>query len=364
MSAKKLLAAALITSLLSACGGTPTQALPGDGTFEDNVLSADGSLGGDAIGGDPASDPYGAGSGTGTGIGAGSDPAAPGADGQIGDPTGEGFTLRGLVADQVGQPITGAKVSIGAQTTLTSATGEFEITGIMDSQVWVDVTKDGFESISRFNVAFTNDKPTADKEFKLAPAGSGSTGGTDGTTGGDVASGHGLSHEGSFGGPTWKSISAMAVEGNKVYVLGTIDKKLWFDRAAIVVFDAGSGEEISRIGDVLFSKVPKTATSIKVDDGEVIVSDGANRVSFDAAGEFIKKASGGGFDTKKSATDSERGIVYSLKTGNKVLVDAKDFDGELRLEDVGNAKAIALDDEGHLLVLDDSQKTVHQFTFE
>lgn len=363
MPAKKLLVAALITSLLSACGGgANTQALPGDGTFDDTVLAADANTGGDGIGGDPATDPYGSDPGAGTGTGT---PPGGTGDGQIGDPTGNGFTLRGIVADQLGQPITGAKVSIGAQTTLTSASGEFEITGIMDSQVWVDVTKDGFESISRFNVAFTNDKPTADKEFKLAPSGSGTPGGnTDGTTGGGTTSGPGLSHEGTFGGPTWKSVSAMAVDGNKVYVLGTIDKKMWFDRTAVVVFDASSGEEISRIGDVIFSKVPKTATSIKVDDGEVIVSDGANRVTFDAAGEFVKKATGGGFDTAKAATDTERGIVYALKSGNKVVVDSKDFDGELRLEDVGNAKSIALDDEGHLLVLDDSQKTVHQFVFE
>lgn len=362
MSAKKLLAAALIASLLTACGGSPTTtALPGDGTYDDTVMPADDGYGATGIGGDPGtSDPYGSGTGTGSDIGTGT---GTGADGQIGDPTGAGFTLRGLVADQVGQPIAGAKVSIGAQTTLTTASGEFEITGVMDSQVWVDVTKDGFESITRFNVAFTTDKPTADKEFKLAPAGSGAV---DGNTGGDTGSSTGpsLSHDGSFGGPKWKSVSGMAVDGNRVYLLGKIDKTMWFDRTAVVVFDAGSGEEISRIGDTLFSKVPKAATSIKAEDGEVIVSDGTTRATFDAAGEFVQSASGGGFDTKKTATDRDRGIVYTLKTGNKVMVDSAAFDGELRLEDVGNARAIALDEEGHLLVLDDSQKTVHQFSFE
>lgn len=361
MSAKKLVAAALISSLLTACGGgAATQALPGDGAYDDTVLSADGT--GDAgIGGDPYTDPYGDG-GSVPPTGGATDPGT-GADGQIGDPTGEGFTLRGLVADQLGQPLAGAKVSIGAQTTLTTASGEFEITGIMDSQVWVDVSKDGYESITRFNVAFTADKPTADKEFKLAAKGTGSSDG--GTTDGGASpvAEHALSHEGTFGGPAWKAVSAMAVDGNKVYVLGKIDKKLWFDRTAVVVFDAGSGEEISRIGDTLFSKVPKGATSLKIDDGEVIVSDGTTRASFDGAGEFIQKSSGGGFDTKKSATDSARGIVYSLKTGNKVLVDSPDWDGELRLEDVGNAKSIALDDDGNLLVLDDSQKTVHVFSY-
>ena len=362
MSAKKLLAAALIASLLSACGGNPTQALPGDGSYDDTVLPADDyGYGADGIGGDPATggDPYGSGTGT-----TGTDPLGTG-DGQIGDPTGQGFTLRGLVADQLGQPLAGAKVSIGAQTTLTSATGEFEITGIMDSQVWVDVSKSGFETISRFNVLFTNDKPTADKEFKLAPSGSGSTdGGTDGTTDGGSTSGPTLSHEGTFGGPTWKSVAGMAVDGNRVYVLGKIDKKLWFDRSAVVVFDASSGEEISRIGDVMFSKVPKAASSIKIEDGEVIVSDGSVRATFDASGSFVQKTSGGGFDAKKTAIDGERGITYALKSGNKVAVDSRDFDGELRLEDVGNAKAIGLDDDGNLLVLDDSQKAVHMFSFE
>ena len=363
MSAKKLLTAALLASLLTACGGgAGTQALPGDGTYDDTVIPADDAgYGADGIGGDPGtSDPYGAGSGTG---GTGAIGGGTGADGQIGDPTGEGFVLRGLVADQLGQPLAGAKVSIGAQTTLTSATGEFEITGIMDSQVWVDVTKDGFEAITRFNVAFTADKPTADKEFKLAAGGTGSSDGGS-TDGGSTDGGPSLSHEGSFGGPSWKSVAAMAVDGNRVYVVGKIDKKFWFDRSAVVVFDAGSGEEISRIGDNLFSKVPKAASSIKVEDGEVIVSDGTNRATFDAAGEFVQSASGGGYDTRKTATDKERGITYTLKTGNKLAIDSKTFDGELRLEDVGNAKSIAVDDDGHILVLDDSQKTVHQFAFE
>lgn len=361
MSVKNLLIASLIASLLTACGGNPASqsAIPGDGTYDDAAATDPYRADGAAVGGDPYT-----GGDTGvsaTGAGGKTPPTTgAGADGQIGNPVGSGFTLKGLVANLEGQPIAGAKVSIGAQTTLTNAKGEFEVAGIMDSQIWVDVTKDGFEAISRYNVTFTAEKPVADKEFKLAPGTA--AGGT--TTDGSAATGPKLSQTGSFGGPKWKSVSAMAVSGSKVYVLGTIDKTFWFDRAAIVVFDAGSGEEIARIGDKLFSKVPKAASSIKVDGGQVTVSDGSNRVTFDAAGAFVKSTTGGGYETQKVAIDADNGTTYTLKAGNKIVVDSKSFDGELKLADVGNAKSIGCDDEGHLLVLDDSAKTVHEFVLE
>ena len=144
MPAKKLLAAALIATLLSACGGNPSQsAVPGDGTYDD-AMGAEDPYSSSAIGGDPATGGGDSGLPGATGAaGATGATGATGADGAIGNPDAAGFTLKGLVSDLEGKPLAGAKVSIGAQTTLTNEKGEFEITGIMDSQIWADVTKVG-----------------------------------------------------------------------------------------------------------------------------------------------------------------------------------------------------------------------------
>ncbi|MEB3223740.1 MAG: carboxypeptidase-like regulatory domain-containing protein [Candidatus Sericytochromatia bacterium] len=353
MPAKKLVLATLIATLLAGCGATSNQqALPGDGTYSDVVLPAD-----DYGMTTPPEAPF--------EPSANQPPVASAptsVDGQIGNPNAAGFTLRGLVTDLVGKPIPGAKVSIGAQTTLASATGAFTISGIMDTQVWVDVSADGYEPIVRFNVPFSADKATADKEFKLAPAASGGANGGDGST--DAApTGPRLTHEGTFSGPAFQSVVAMVADGDRVYVLGKLDKALWFDRMAVVVFDAGSGEELSRVGDRLFSKVPKAATSLKVDDGQLVVADGKERVTFDASGAFVSRATGAGFPVVTEVKDAERGLTYTLKTGNKALVVGKDLDETLPLENVSRARALGLNADGELIVLDSGERVMHRFSF-
>jgi hypothetical protein len=359
MPAKKLVLATLIATLLAGCGGNANQpALPGDGTYSDVVLPAD-----DFGMSDVPAAPFDPGL---TDLPAVSAPAASapaGVDGQIGDPGAAGFTLRGLVTDLAGAPIPGAKVSIGAQTTLTSASGAFTFSGVMDTQVWVDVSADGYASITRFNVPFSAERATLDKEFKLAPAGAGdgaSGGGDDGA----APAGPRLAHEGTFAGPAFQTVVAMAAEGDRVYVLGKIDKPLWFDRMAVVVFDAASGEELSRVGDRLFSKVPKGSTSLKLTDGRLVVSDGRDRVTFDASGAFVSRAAGAGFPLVTEVRDTDRAITYTLKAGNKVLVTGKNLEETLPLENVGRARALGLNADGELVVLDADERLVHKFTLE
>jgi hypothetical protein len=354
MPAKKLVLATLIATLLAGCGGNANQpALPGDGTYSDVVLPAD-DFGMSDVPALPA-DP---------GLAQPPVASAPvGVDGQIGDANGAGFTLRGLVADMEGKPIPGAKVSIGAQTTLTAANGAFTISGIMDTQVWVDVTAEGYASISRINVPFSADRATVDKEFKLAPAGAsgGSNGGADDAD--DVPAGPRLAHEGTFAGPAFQSVVAMVAEGDRVYVLGKLDKALWFDRMAVVVFDAASGEELSRVGDRFFSKVPKGATSLKVENGNLLIADGKERVTFDASGAYVSRAAGAGFPVVTEVQDADRALTYTLKAGNKVLVTGKKLEETLPLENVGRARALGLNADGDLIVLDGNERLVHRFSF-
>ncbi|MEB3329512.1 MAG: carboxypeptidase-like regulatory domain-containing protein [Candidatus Sericytochromatia bacterium] len=358
MPAKKLVLATLVATLLAGCGGNANQpALPGDGTYSDVVLPAD-DFGASEFPELP------------TDVGLDQPPAASapvasapaGVDGQIGDPGSAGFTLRGLVADLEGRPIAGAKVSIGAQTTLTTTAGAFTISGIMDTQVWVDVTAEGYVPMAQVNVPFSADRATVDKEFRLGLAGS--SGSPEG--GGDDAgpAGPRLVHEGTFAGPAFLSVAAMAAEGDRVYVLGKLDKPLWFDRMAVVVFDAASGEEISRIGDRLFGRVSRTASSLKLDNGRLTVADGRERVTFDASGAYVSRASGTGFPALMEVEDADRALTYALKAGNKVLVTGKNLEETLPLAEVGRARALGLNADGELLVLDSSERLVHRFRFE
>lgn len=343
MSANKWILVTLITTLLTACGGNQNQApLPGDGSYDSQLPPA------------PMSDEgYGI---EGTG----------GIQGVLPSPIPSGgsqstaFTLKGLVAGLDGKPIVGAKVSIGSQTTLTLDNGTFEITGITDSQIWVDVTKEGFDPISRYNIAFAADKSIADKDFKLAVA-SASTDGTPGTGSSATAT---FTHEASFSGTRFASVSAMVVEGDSVYVLGVIDKTFWFDRNAVVVFSASSGEETHRINNGLFSKFPKDCDTLAYENGQVSVSNGTTRYTFDADGAFVKKTNGSGFAAIREVSDADRKIAYSIKGSNKIAVKFDGKDGEHALGEVGNARAIGLDGSGKLLILDDSKKAIHQFSYK
>lgn len=346
MPAKKILAAALIGSLLAGCGGNNYQApLPGDGTYDSGVLPAD---------------DYGYG---------GDDYASGGTDGGYTDPgtatpgagVSQGFVLKGIVLDKAtNKPLARAKVSIGASTQLTAEDGTFEFPNISDTQVWVTVTMDGYAAIDQFNVGFTAEKPTADKEFLLAP--SGSTGGGTGTPSKPAS---GFSHVATFGAGKFKSVSAMATVDDVVYVLGVVDGFLWLNRNSVVAFDAASGQELVTFNKVgTLATLPKDADSLKVEDGTVLVSNGETSYVFRADGTFVEKTSGARYSPIREVTDEDRKITYAVKGSSKIDVT---IDGETTahgMSEVMTIKALGLDEDGGLLVLDGGNSTVHRFEFQ
>lgn len=348
MSAKKLMLAALITTMLSACGGSNTQApLPaGDDLTTPPASSDDYGSGGDYSGGDDAyaSDSSGVDDPTGTGT---TVPA-------------EGFVLKGIVVDkQTKAPIKGATVTIGSSTQLTGDDGTFEIKDIMDTQVWVNVSKDGFQAIKQENITFSEAKPTADKEFSLA-ASSGSSDSDDEDEDEDTAR---FKHLATLGEGKFKNVSAMAVDGDTVYVLGLVDKFL-LDSVAVVAYDLASGNEIATFRNVGFLKnLPKTATSLKVEDGEVYVSNGEDAWVFSSSGTFLRKEDGARYNPIKEVEDDGKDRTY-IVDGSKIQVKQSGPDPILDLDETGTIKAIALGPDHTLVVLDGSSSTVQTYEYE
>jgi len=366
MSIQKFVITTLIASLLAGCGGAANQVtLPGDGTYGEDFGAA-----GDYAAGDNWSD-----LGTAGDVGTGQSPlpsnddlsnlpangSATPADGggSVADPTSPGYVLRGVVTDPSGRPLSKAKVSIGSQTTLTNDQGEFVISGIMDTQVWVDVSADGYESISRFNIPFSAEKPLADKAFTLNANGSDSSGG-----GGSGSSGPYLDHEGTFGVTKFKSVTAMTVANNRVYVLGKVSRLLFQERAIVVVYNANTGDEVLRLGDSLLSRMPKSGTSLAVEGSNVVVADGRDRYTFDAGGKFVRKAAGAGFEVADEVKDETNKITYSLRSGTRVAVKGNGLDQVMELDNVTSAKALGVTARGSLLVLDSGANVVQQFTLK
>ncbi|MEB3283675.1 MAG: carboxypeptidase-like regulatory domain-containing protein [Candidatus Sericytochromatia bacterium] len=358
MSIQKVVLTTLMASLLAGCGGAANQvALPGDGTFgEDFGPAGDYAAGDDSL--FPADD-FGA-----VPTGDVAPVLTPAASEGVGlDPTasdtvtsGAGYVLRGVIQDPEGRPIAKAKVSIGSQTTLTNDVGEFVISGIMDTQVWVDVTADGFESISRYNIPFSAEKPLADKAFTLNIGES--------TGGNSPVSGPYLENEGTFGATRFKSVTAMAVANNQVYVLGKVSKFVMLERAVVVVYNATTGDEVSRFGDSVISRLPRSGTSLSVDGTNVVVADGRDRYTFDATGKFLRKAPGSAFEVADEVKDETNNLTYSLRSGTRVSVKGSGIDRVMDLDNVSSAKALGLTVRGTLLVLDSGAKVVHQFTLK
>jgi hypothetical protein len=350
MSAKKLLVATVITALLAGCGGNTTQAALPDGTSSDTSMVT------------PADDSsYGADSGTPTDTGTGSDTSAAPVSDATGTPSTtpstKGFTLKGLVSDGNGKGVDGASVTIGSQTVLTDASGKYEITGINDTKVYVNITKTGYDAVNQFAVSFSDSQTSVTQDFKLVLKGSNS--------GSTTPSATGLKHEMTYATTKFKSVSAMVVADNQVYVLGLIDGLL-FDSTAVVTFGAADGSIANTFKKIGFLRsLPKDAAYLKVDDdGQLVVSNGETNYTFSLGGEFVKSASGARYSAITEVTDSDRSITYKLNGTTKVNITSKGTTTTYKLEDVGSAKAIGLDSDGHLLVLDSLAKTVQQFSFE
>ncbi|MDB5097882.1 MAG: hypothetical protein JWM80_2303 [Cyanobacteria bacterium RYN_339] len=346
MAAKRVYSFAIAMFCLTACGTTPSTstALPGDGTVPIATPSTDMY----ATGVDPAS----LGS-TSTTSGAALDPTA------TGTAATAGYTLKGIVTDQLGAPLSGAKVSIGAQTTLSSAQGTFQIDKIMDSQIAVTVSLDGYQSVSNFTVNFSATSTVADKEFKLAA--SGNT--TGGNTSSPTPSSAGFTLNATFSPKTFTSVSAMAVDGDTAYVLGVVDNLL-IDRNSVCEINARTGEEIATFSKTGFlSWLPKTADSLALANGQVNVSDGKTTWVFATTGSLVQKTTGVRKPNPTTVTDTARKIVYTLKGGTKCEARTASAVTTFDLPDAQSSKAIGLGSDGDVLVLDATRKAVMQYSF-
>jgi hypothetical protein len=343
--AMKWIPVSLALLVLSACGTTPatSTALPGDGSVPMTTPSIDPGY---ATGVDPSS------LGTDPTSGAAIDPTASGAD-------GVSYTLKGIVTDQLGAPLSGAKVSIGAQTTLASAQGTFQIDKIMDSQITVTVSLDGYQSVANYTINFTSTSPVADKEFKLAASGN-TTGGNTGTPATGSA---GFTLNATFSPKTFTSVSAMAVDGDTAYVLGVVDNLL-IDRNSVCELNARTGEEIATFSKTgLLSWLPKAADSLALVNGQVNVSDGKTTWVFATTGSLVEKTTGVRKPNPTTVTDGTRNIVYTLKGSSKCEARTASATTTFDLPDAQGTKAIGLDSDGDVLVLDATRKAVLQYTF-
>lgn len=358
MAAKQLILVALSAAMLTACGGSPTTGVTPQASTDPSVLSTDDSS---LIGGDP-------GGALDTSASDAIDPTATPTPASIGN----GFVLKGLVTDAIGKPLQAAKISIGSQTTLSAADGTFEIDGIMDSQVQVAVTLDGYQPIPAYVINFSTDSPTADKEFQLADAGTaGTTTGT--TTGGTTTGGTttttpsstaGFTLQGTFTPEAFTSVSSMIVDGDITYVLGVV-KGLLLSYNTVVEMSSTNGAEIRKFNKTgLLTHIPKTATFISLSAGQVNVSDGASAYVFGTDGTLIKKVSGGASSNTTKVTDTTRSLTYKLVTGSRVEVtDSSNTTIAYQLPDATQALSIGLDSNGDLLVLDGVKAGVLQYTF-
>lgn len=349
MSAKKLLVAAVITSLLAGCGGNNSYQAPlPDGTYDSAVTESEGDYAsGDYTGEDTTGDTSG--------------DYAPGDDTDASpspDVATDGYTLKGFVSDANGKALAGATVSITGQSTLTDANGLYSLTKIGDTKVFPKVSKTGYDPVQNVTVEFSDAAPSQTKDFKLAT--------TDDDDDDSDSATAGFKHELSFTGKTFKSVSAMVAADGNVYVLGTLDGLL-FDSTVVAVYSADTGEQVRTIKKVsLFKSLPKDATRLKVDDEEITVSNTAESFKFNLSGEFLTKGSAITTSLITDIEDEERDIRYRTVSDNgkkiKVTYDGKSKD--YPLDNLGKAKAIGLDDSGNLLVLDSTNNVVHQYSFE
>ncbi|MNS04253.1 hypothetical protein D3C72_356080 [compost metagenome] len=347
MLAKKLLVASIITSLLAGCGGNAVQPALPEGDYGSDVMAPADDYGSDTGSYDPTTDPT-------AGDDVATEPDQP-TDTESPDAT-EGYTLKGFIADAAGKAIAGATVTIGAQTVVTDSAGKYEITKIArDTKVFVSITKTGYDSLTNKEVAFTDDKPVVTQDFKLALKSS-----TDTTTDTNVA---GLSHKMTFSSQKFKTVHSMVVSENNVFVLGVIDGML-LDSTAIVAFNAEDGEATNTFKKIsFFSSLPKSVSRLKLDGDEVVASNGEESFSFTFGGSFVKKASGSLPALITEVTDSDRSIKYKLNGSNKVDITKSGTTKSYKLDNVSYAKAIGLDGDGNLIVLDSSNRVVHLFAY-
>jgi hypothetical protein len=294
----------------------------------------------------------------------GSDPSSdlgayPTTDGTASGAASASYTLKGIVTDALGAPLSGAKISIGAQTTIASAQGTFEIDKIADAQIAVSVTMDGYQAISNYTINFSATNTVADKEFKLAASGN-STNGNSGTP--SPAAG-GFTLNATFSPKTFASVSAMVVDGDTAYVLGVVDNLL-IDRNSVCEINARTGEEIKTFSKTgLLSWIPKAADSLSINAGQINVSDGQTTWTFSTSGSLVQKGTGVRKPNPTTVTDTNHNIVYTLKGSSRCEVRTSSAVTTFDLPDAQGAKAIGLDSDGDVLILDGTRKAVMQYSF-
>lgn len=331
-------------ALMAGCGrgSNPGAVLPGDGTYTSNLPGM--------------VDPYASPSPGAGVVGALQDV---GATDEV--PTA-GYALMGIVADRDGQPLAGARVSIGAQTVVADAQGAFSLVGIRESEVLVDVVKEGYRSITGHKVSFSPDRPSADKEFRLALGSATATPDTGATGGANVP---GFRWDASFSGKEFKSVAGLATDGNLVYVLGVVDGFLFFNRMSVVAIDPETGEALATFRKTgWFTGLPKAADTIVMEGNNVVVSDGATNWTFSPDGSLLTKAAGARPTVASAPRDAARNLSYRLVGGNQIEVKSASSTSTYPLgSEVAAGTALALDSQGRLLVLDATKKAVHRFSF-
>ncbi|HEY9722000.1 MAG TPA: carboxypeptidase regulatory-like domain-containing protein [Oscillatoriaceae cyanobacterium] len=356
MSAKKVMSAAILSVLLTACGAqTPQATLPADGTYGSTSLTSADASG--AAASDTSYPDTTDSSGTSTLTDA-SGTTTPAASATV---PANGYTFAGIVTDQsTGQPLANAMVSIGASTLLTKSDGSFSFTGIMDPTITVAVSLTGYAPLQQQTVTLSG--TVVQKSIQLAPTDSGatSTGDSTGTATPTASFRQAMSFSSSF-----QSVADMLVVDNKVYVLGMVDPTFGFDHSQVNVYDATTGQQLENFAKIGFlSHLPKSANSLAVDNGQVKVSDGTTTYLFDASGNFLTKGTAGSpASPATTATDSTNDRTYTLKGGNQVDVTTGDGDTLLTLPGVTNAVAVGVSSTGNLLVLDGTSNTVLGFTY-
>lgn len=361
MSAKRVLGAAVVSVLLTACGGTGTQAtLPADGTYGSTPLTQATAPGAAAS---DTSYPITNASGT---IDTTASSTAPTASTTASATVPvNGYTFAGIVTDQAtGKPLPNAMVSIGSATLLTQSDGSFSFTGILDPTITVDVTLAGYVPLTQQTVTLTG--TVVKKRIQMAPtldAGTTNTGSASGTASTTVTPTASFRQDLTFSA-SFQSVSDLVVVDNKVYVLGVVDPTIGFDHGEVDVYDATSGQQLESFSKTgFFTHIPKSATLLSVTNGQVSVSDGTTSYAFDATGKFLQKGTDASTPPATTATDSTNNRTYTLKGGNQVDVKTADGDTLLTLPGVTNALSIGVSLNGTVLVLDGTSNTVLGFTY-
>jgi hypothetical protein len=268
-----------------------------------------------------------------------------------------GSVVQGRILDTAGKAIAGANISVSGQSTVSDDTGAYQLAGINQTEVWIAITKIGYQSLSNQKITFSSSQPSQVKDFTLKLLTE-----TSSTPSPSPSSELTLKLENSLGSKKFRSVSAMIVSGSQVHVLGLMDGFLWMDQTGIITMGTNTGNEIVRFNKTgTFSRLSKTVDTLRFENNQVQASDGEFSFNFNTNGTFISKSSGARYAPVKEIKDDSRNITYRLKDSKTIEVVKGDNTYKYEPSALGSGKSIGLDDTGRLCILDDAQKLVHRY---